>query len=283
MSEIYLLNGKVKSKKEIYFSTLKRGFLYGDGIFETLISRNFKIFRFSEHYNRLKKGAEICNLEIKSKKEIEETIQKHLKKFNIKNGYIRINLWRKTGKRVIPEGKKANTLIIIKKYMPYPSSFYRNGIICIISKKIFRSAHSISNNLKSLNFLENILGKIEAKENGCEETIFLNTDGFITETTVSNIFFVRDNKVYTPSPECGILEGITRKTVIGICRKNKIKVVEGKFYPEILSKCSEVFLTNTLMGIMPVKSINGFFKKRKTEITDFIKSEYLKILKEETG
>ena len=282
MREIYLLNGKIKKASEINLLILKRGFLLGDGIFETLISKNYKIFRFSDHYTRLKEGAEICEIEVEEKEILESQIRRTLEKFKIKNGYIRINVWRKKGERSMPEGRKSNILIIIKNYKPYPSHFYQNGMKCMISKKIFKNEKSILYKIKSFNFIENILGKIEAKENKCQDAIFLNTKGFLTEGTVANLFFVKKDKIYTPSVECGILPGITRKIVIQICRKNRIKIKEGKFKPEFLKECDEVFMTNTLMGIMPVKSIENFFKKKKAEMVEFIKEEYLKILKEET-
>ena len=282
MKEIYLLNGKIKKASEINLLILKRGFLFGDGIFETLISKNYKIFRFSDHYKRLKKGAKICNFEVPEKDKVEKLILRNLKSQKIKNGYIRINVWRKKGERSMPEGKEVNILIIIKNYKPYPSYLYQNGMKCIISKKIFKNEKSLLYKIKSFNFLENILGKIEAKENDCQDVIFLNTKGFLTEGTVSNLFFVKEDKIYTPSVECGILSGITRKIVIQVCRKNRIEIKEGKFKPEFLKECDEVFMTNTLMGIMPVERIGNFFKKKKAEMVEFIKDGYLKILKEET-
>jgi len=282
MSGIYLLNEKIVKGENINFSILKRGFLFGDGIFETLISKNYKIFRFSDHYERMKKGAKMCNFEIPEKDEIEKLILRNLERRRIKNGYIRINLWRKKGERSIPEGKEANTLIIIKNYKPYPSSFYEKGINCTISEKIFKNEKSLLTYIKSFNFLESIIGKQEAKEKNCDETIFLNTEKFIAEATVSNLFFVKKNKVYTPSLDCGILNGITRKIVIEICKKEKIKFEEGKFKPEFLKNCDEIFLTNTIMGIMPVRNIKDFFMKKSSEITDLIKEKYLKILEKET-
>lgn len=282
MSEIYLLNGQRKKTREINLSILKRGVLYGDGIFETLISKNYRIFKFDDHYIRLKEGCKICNMEVPEKDILEKWIRENLEKFRIKNGYIRINVWRKKGERIAVEGRETNTLIIMKNYKPYPSIFYENGIKCMISKKILKNEKSISYKIKSFNFLENILGKIEAKENNCDDVIFLNTEGIIAEATVSNLFFIKNHQIYTPCLKCGILSGITRKIVIQICKKNKINIEEGKFSPEFLKDCDEIFMTNTLMGIMGVESIKEFFKKKKNEMTEFIKEEYKKILKEET-
>ncbi len=282
MPEIYLVNGKVKQKKDIGLPILKRGFLFGDGIFETIISKNYSLFRFFEHYERLKKGADFCGFRIPPKNEIEKSILKYLKKFRMKNGYIRINIWRKKGERVIPEGKETNILIILKNFTSYPKYFYEKGISCIISEKIIRNEKSPLTKIKSFNFLENIIGKIEAKENGCEDTIFLNNNNFLTETTVSNLFLAKNNIVYTPSLDCGILNGITRKIVIEICQKNKIKIKEGKFTAKILSECDEIFITNTLMGIIPVRKVKNFFQNNRNEMTDFIMKKYIEILKEET-
>ncbi len=280
--KIYLFNWEIEQEKDISLSFLERGFLFGDGIFETIISRNYCLFRFSQHYERMKKGAEICNFQITKKNVIEKSIVKCLKKFGIKNGYIRINIWRQKGEGINPEGTETNSLVIIKNFVSYPLSFYEQGMNCIISKKIIRNENSPLTRIKSLNFLENVIGKIEAKENNCDETIFLNNKKFLTEATVSNVFLVQKDKVYTPSLICGILDGITRKVVIEICKENNIEIKEGEFVSEFLVDCDEVFLTNSLMNVMPVKTIRSLSKRNKSEITNFIRNEYLKILKEET-
>jgi aminodeoxychorismate lyase len=281
-SEIYLFNGKKVEGKEIGFNELKRGFLYGDGIFETLLAKNKKIFRFEEHWERMKKGANICNLKIPEKERVKEIILKNLKEKD-KDYYIRINLWREKPEKFSPsKEKESNFLIIIKEFEPYSSKFYEDGINCIISEKVRRNEKSIISKIKSLSFIENVIVKIECEKEKCDDAIILNTSGYISEGSVSNIFFVKDDCVYTPSIECGCLEGITRKVIFEICEKNGIKVKEGFFKLEFLRKVNEVFLTNTLMGIMPVREIKNCFVVKEFRITQSLIKKYNENLRKET-
>ncbi|MCM8818817.1 MAG: aminotransferase class IV [Candidatus Omnitrophica bacterium] len=280
-SETLLFNGKKVDEKEINFSHLKRGFLYGDGIFETMISFNKKIFRFQQHWDRMVFGAKVCNLEVPNKKLIEKLIVD-----NLKEGlcYIRLNLWRKRPNTISTEKEKeTNFLIIIRDFKPYPEKFYKEGMVCGLSKKIRRNNYSIISKIKSLNFLENIILKIEAEKERCDDMIVLDSSGYISEGSVSNIFFVKDNFIYTPSVECGCLEGITRRVIFEISEKENIKVKEGRFKIDFLSDCDEVFLTNTLMGIMPVKEIKGYFKVKKISFTENLIKKYKEIFIKETG
>ncbi len=276
-SEILLFNGKKVNEKELNFSYLKRGFLYGDGIFETMISFDKKIFKFQQHWNRMLFGAKVCNLKVPNKKVIEELILE-----NLKEGfcYIRLNLWRKRPETISPEEQKeTNFLIIIRDFKPYSEKFYKEGMICGISKRIRRNEKSVMCKIKSLNFLENIILKIEAKQEKCDDMIVLNTSGYISEGSVSNIFFVKNNIIYTPSCQSGCLEGITRKIVFEICERENIKIKEGWFKNDFLNDCDEVFLTNTLMGIMPVKEIKEYFKSKSFKVSQYLREKYLKILK----
>ncbi|MFN4226680.1 MAG: aminotransferase class IV [Candidatus Ratteibacteria bacterium] len=277
-SEILLFNGKKVSEKEINFGHLRRGFLYGDGIFETMISFNKKIFRFEEHWNRMVFGAKICGLDVPNKKLIEKLIIDNLKE---EFCYIRLNLWRKRPETISPENQKeTNFLIIIRDFKPYPEKFYKEGIMCGISKKIKRNNLSVISKIKSLNFLENIILKIEAEKERCDDMIVLDNSGYISEGSVSNIFFVKKDVIHTPSCECGCLEGITRKVVFEICEKENIKIKEGRFKIDFLSDCDEIFLTNTLMGIMPVREIKGYFKSKNFKFSQYLTEKYLKILED---
>lgn len=282
-SEILLFNGKKIEDKDLNFNKLRRGFLYGDGVFETLLTRNLKIFRYEDHWERLKKGAKICNLEIPDKEKIKELIEGELKKNKLSQSYIRINIWRKKPFYFNPENeKKTEYLIIIRKFKPYPNRFYKEGIKCMVSNKVKRNENSVLSKIKSFNYLENIILKIESKENNFEDAVVLNTDNYISCGSVSNIFFVKNKRIYTPSLECGCLEGITRKVIFEICKKEKIEIKEGFFKVDFLNDCEEVFLTNTLMGIMPIREIKGYFKSKNFEITTNLSEKYKKIFEEET-
>lgn len=274
-SEILLFNGKKVEREDLNYNELRRGFLYGDGIFETLISVNGKIFRFEEHWERMKFGAKICNLKIPDKNEVKELILKNLTDGSY---YIRLNLWRKNPETFSPvKEKETNFLIIIRKFYPYSEKFYKEGMKCSISKSIRRNEKSVISKIKSINFLENIILKIEAEKERCDDMIVLDNSGYISEGSVANIFFVKDSIVYTPSLECGCLSGITRKIIFEICEKEKIKIKEGFFKPEFLKNCDEVFLTNTLMGIMPVKEIRKYFTAKSFSVTKYLMKKYFEI------
>ncbi|HOL21557.1 MAG TPA: aminotransferase class IV [bacterium] len=275
MKTIYILDGKKIKERDITFSHLKRGFLYGDGIFETLRAKDNRIFMWTEHIKRLKKGAGVCGLGITEKiEDIKEDIERHIEKENIRDAYIRINIWREKPDFFDPgQEKKTHILVIIRRYHPYPENFYREGVRCIVSKKYFKNEKSPIVYIKSLNYLENILARMEAKKNYCDDAVLLNTSGYIASGTVSNFFFVKKDVIYTPSIDCGILPGTTRGLVIGICKKNRIKLKEGRFTLKDLKGAEEVFLTNTLMGVLPVREIKGTFKGKDFSISRFLMEE----------
>ena len=280
-SEILIFNGK--KVDDLEYEDLKRGFLYGDGIFETLISRNFKIFRFEQHWERLEKGANICDFEMPYKERLKKLVEDILIKYRLKNSYIRINLWRKKPQTFSPQkNRKTNSLVIIRKLKNYPIKFYREGMRCIISKRIRKNEKSLISQIKSFNYLENIILKIEAEKENFDDAIVLNNSGYICEGSVSNIFFVKSYKIYTPSIECGCLDGITRRILFEICKENGIEIKEGFFKLDFLKECEEVFLTNTLMEIMPVVEIKDYFRTKGFKFTKNLIEKYEQILKKET-
>jgi len=272
----YILDGKEVEEKEITLSHLKRGFFYGDGVFETLRAKGSRIFMWDEHIKRLKKGAKVCGMIFRSEdmKKIRRDIERHLKKEGIGDAYIRVNLWRAHPDSFDPAvEKKAHLLVVIRKHHPYPERFYKEGIRCIVSKNFFKNESSPLVYIKSLNYLENILARMEAKKNHFDDAILLNTAGYLASATVSNIFFVKDSIVCTPSIDCGVLPGTIRGLVIEICKENRIRLKEGKFTLKDLKGAEELFLTNTLMGVLPVREIKGIFKGRKFTLSILFREE----------
>ncbi|MCM8772242.1 MAG: aminotransferase class IV [Candidatus Omnitrophica bacterium] len=281
--ERLIFNGKKINSKDLDFYFLRRGFLYGDGIFETLLANNSKIFRFNQHWKRLENGSEICNLELPKREKVEKLIKKELEELGNGKYYIRINLWRSKPEKFNPgKIRKSYYLVIIRKFEPYSVKFYKEGIRCIVSEKIKRNEKSVLSKIKSLNYLENIILKIESKKENFDDAIVLNNSGYIVGGSVSNVFFVKNDIVFTPSLECGSLEGITRKVIFEICEKEKIELREGFFNLDFLKECKEVFLTNTLMGIMPVKEIRGYFKSENFKLTRVLSEKYNEIFLKET-
>ncbi len=255
---IYLNNAIVKAS-DAKVSVFDHGFLYGDGIFETMRAYNGVIFMFDEHLSRLFRSAAYISLDIKrSISDIKIAIYETLKANSLSNAYVRLSISRGYGPIGIdPDLCKENTFVIIaNQFKSYPNSYYLEGIDTIVSSVRRNPVEALNPQIKSLNFLNNILAKIEAKKMQAMEAIMLNIEGFISEGTISNIFFAKDEMLYTPSINCSILDGITRGVVIELAKRNGIKLIEGQFRLEELHSASEVFLTNSSMELMPVRRVN---------------------------
>ncbi|BCB95230.1 branched chain amino acid aminotransferase [Dissulfurispira thermophila] len=252
------LNNKIVPASEAKVSVFDHGFLYGDGIYETMRVYDGVIFMLDEHIKRLYRSASLIGLNIPKKiPDIKISIYETLKANSLTNAYVRLTISRGYGTIGLdPDLCKEPTFVVMtNEFKSYPRSYYKEGIKSIISSVRRNLKEAINPQIKSLNFLNNILAKIEAKQADVYEAIMLNAEGYLTEGTISNIFFVKDNILCTPSVECGILDGITRAIVIDLALKNGLEVKEGKFTPEELYMASEVFITNTTMEVMPVSSI----------------------------
>ncbi|MCX7913212.1 MAG: branched-chain-amino-acid transaminase [Thermodesulfovibrionales bacterium] len=269
------LNDKIVPASEAKISIFDHGFLYGDGVFETMRSYGGVVFKLDEHIQRLFRSARFINLEVgRTPEEIKKALYKTLNANDLTDSYIRVSLSRGYGPIGIdPDLCKENTFTIITtEFKRYPDSFYLEGVDAIISNIRRNPKEALNPLIKSMNFLNNILAKIEAKKKQAFEAIMLNMEGYIAEGTVSNIFFVKDSSLYTPSLECSILDGITRGVVIELAKKRGIGVQEGKYIAEELLKADEIFLTNTSLEMVPVKRVND---------TEFKVGEIYKLLHEE--
>lgn len=274
---IYLNHAIVKAS-DAKISVFDHGFLYGDGIFETMRAYDGVIFMFDEHLNRLFRSAAFISLDIgRSISDIKIAIYETLMANSLSNAYVRLSISRGYGPIGIdPDLCKENTFVIItNEFKSYPNAYYLEGIDTIISSVRRNPPEALNPQIKSLNFLNNILAKIEAKKMQAMEAIMLNMDGFIAEGTISNIFFAKDEILYTPSINCSILDGITRGVVINLAKRNGIKIIEGQFRLEELFNASETFLTNSSMELMPVRKVND--KKYSVgKIYNFLHKEYKK-------
>lgn len=259
-TKFIFLNGKIIPNTDGYISSDDRGFLFGDGIFETLRSYNGKPFKLTEHLQRMRSSAEKLSISFEyTNAEISESIKELIGKNNVQDAYIRITLSRGAGKNGlgINENLKSTMLIQAKSFTPYERRLYDEGIPLIVSRHR-RSASCPISSHKTTNLLTSILLKEEAKRMSANEVVVINTDGYVAECVVSNIFMVNNGSVVTPSPDTNILPGITRKTVLDICRNSGIPAREECFKIETLIKAKEVFITNSLMEIMPVSRIDDF-------------------------
>jgi len=254
------LNDRFVDRKEAVVSVFDHGFLYGDGVYETLRAYGRRIFMLAQHLARLQRSAHLIGLELPIPEKdwpplLNEAIQR--------NGLDEADL-RSTGSR--GEGdigldpalcRRPTVVILALPFKPYPVHLLQEGVQLAIVPVRRNLAAALSPQIKSLNFLNNILAKREAVKAGAFDGLMLNAEGHLTECTASNVFFVQAGRLCTPSVDCGILDGITREVVILLAREQRIPVEAGRYTPESLRQAEECFLTNTTMEIMPVREVDG--------------------------
>jgi len=281
------INGEIFDEDKATISIFDRGFLYGDGIFETLRSYDGVVFRLKDHLDRLYSSMKSFKiLERISNKETEKAIYNLLQINNLKDASIRITVSRGISKHRglnISQGEISNVVITTHRFIPPPAKIYKIGIKLDISR-FKKNSQGFLNRFKALNYLESIIARSEAIPKGSFETIFLNESGYICEGTISNIFMVKGNKLMTPSLECGVLPGITRKIVLELASNAGLEVEEGRFKDNQLKNSDEVFMTNSLIEIIPVIKIdNKQIKDGKVgPLTLKIHSLYKELVKKET-
>ncbi len=269
------LDGVIVPESQAVVSVYDHGFLYGDGVYETMRSYGGIVFLVRRHMDRLARSAALIRLKVPEAESLIEAVDQTLEANKLSDAYIRITLSRGKGPIGLDPGLcERHTLVVIAEpFREYPVACYEKGVQFIIAKTRRNLADAIDPKIKSLNFLNNILAKIEAKERGAYEAVMLNAAGFLTEGTVCNIFFVSKGTLCTPSVETGILDGITRELVIGLARRHGLRVEEGMFYPNDLLGASEVFFTNTTAEVMPVAGIEDV-KFEVGEITRTLRRLY---------
>ncbi|MBF0557734.1 MAG: aminodeoxychorismate lyase [Nitrospirae bacterium] len=281
------LNNKLVPSAEAKVSVFDHGFLYGDGIYETMRVYEGVVFQVDEHLKRLRRSASLIGLDVpKSDDDIKASVYETLIANTLSDAYLRLTISRGYGEIGLdPDLCKEPTFIIIaQKFKSYPRSYYEEGISLKIASVRRNLIEALNPQIKSLNFLNNILAKIEARKAGANEAIMLNASGHLAEGTISNIFFLRDGVLNTPSIGCGILDGITRSLVIDLAAKNSILVKEGEFVPEDLLGASEVFITNSTMEVMPVSKVDEktfkagetaalLLAKYKKEVTGYVREK----------
>jgi len=255
------INGKLYQKDEAKISVFDHGLLYGDGVFEGIRSYNRLVFKLKEHIDRLFESAHSILLEIPlTKEKLIKAVIQTLKENNLKDGYIRLVVTRGEGDLGLDPRKckgKATVIIITDKIVFYPEKFYKEGLEIITVPTVRNLPEALNPQIKSLNYLNNILAKIEAVNAGFDEAIMLDSLGYVAECTGDNIFIVKRQHLYTP-PQCmGSLRGITRDTVLEIARKDKIPVHEHVLTRHEVYISDECLLTGTAAEIIPVVKVDG--------------------------
>lgn len=258
--KIYI-NGKFYEKEDAKISVFDHGLLYGDGVFEGIRAYNRRVFKLKEHIDRLYESAHSIMLHIPMSREamIKEVVRT-IKANNLNDSYIRLVITRGVGDLGLDPRKcyaGASVIIIADKINLYPEETYKRGLSIVTVPTVRNLTEAINPQIKSLNYLNNILAKIEATNAGSEEAIMLDSMGYVTECTGDNIFVVKSGHLYTP-PQCmGILRGITRDAILEIARKAKISVHEHVITRHEVYISDECFLTGTAAELIPVVRVDG--------------------------
>ncbi|PWU15300.1 MAG: branched-chain-amino-acid transaminase [Verrucomicrobia bacterium] len=257
--KIYI-DGKFYDERNAKISVFDHGLLYGDGIFEGIRAYNGRVFRLKEHIDRLFYSAKAILLDIPlSHGEVMAATVKTCRLNKIRDGYIRLVVTRGVGTLGLNPNrcKNPSVIIIADKIQLYPPALYEKGME-IVTVPTVRNLHSALNPaIKSLNYLNNVLAKIEASNAGCEEAVMLNAEGFVSECTGDNIFIIKGNRLFTPPLSAGALHGITRQVVMEIAADSGMQVCEPNLTRYDLFNADECFLTGTGAELVPIVKIDG--------------------------
>ena len=253
------VDGKYVPKEQASISIYDHGFLYGDGVYEAIRAYDGIIFKLREHIDRLFESAKSIKIEMPfSKDDLRGLVVEVLRKNQLKNSYIRIVVSRGRGRMgVDPRNCPKPTIVIMAE--PREPLFGENvrGISAIVSSLRRTPSWSLDPRIKTLNYLNNIMAKIEAIESGVEEAIMLNEQGYVAETSTENIFIVKNGIVSTPHPSQGVLRGITRDTIVEIARELGYTLEERAITVHELYNADEVFVTGTAAEVVPIVKITG--------------------------
>lgn len=260
MSKWVYVSGEYVLKDKAKISVFDHGFLYGDGVFEGIRVYGGRVFRLEEHLQRLWESARAISLEVPlSRVKLKEKILETLRRNELRDAYIRLIVSRGKGDLGLDPGKcsQAEVIIITDKISIYAEELYEKGLEVIIASTRRNIPSALNCRIKSLNYLNNILAKIEATREEMPEAVMLNKDGYVAECTGDNIFIVKEKKLVTPPIWMGILKGITRDVVIELAQKEGIAVEENIFTPFALYNSDECFLTGTAAEVIPVTRVDG--------------------------
>jgi len=254
------LDGKLVDEADAKISVFDHGLLYGDGVFEGIRVYNSRIFELEAHIRRLYESAKAIRLDVPmSKSELIRAVEKTTEANGVINGYIRLGVTRGVGTLglnpfICEDGR---LFIIADNIQLYPEELYEKGMKVISATTVRNHPLAVPPQLKSLNYLNNILAKIEALDNDVPEAIMYNHEGYVAEATADNVFIVRNSRIFTPPLEAGALEGITRGIVIKLAREENIEVVEKNLTRFDLYICDEFFLTGTAAEVIGIVEIDG--------------------------
>jgi branched-chain amino acid aminotransferase len=259
-SPVMYLNGKMGDVADAKLSVIDHGFLYGDGIFEGIRAYGGKVWKLDEHLDRLYKSAHVLLIEMPiTKQEMRQVVREALRANGLRDAYIRVTVTRGTGLGLDPKHIQGATVAIMpSKLSLYPQEMYDAGLdVITVSTRVARP-DSWEVRVKSTGkYLNNIMAKSEANRMGAGEGLMLNMEGYVAEATGDNIFVISGNRILTPPPSAGILEGITRMVTMDIANTSGYRVIEQNMTLFDVYTADEVFLTGTAAEMIPVRSVDG--------------------------
>ena len=260
MSRLIFMNDRIVPEHEARVSVFDHGLLYGDGVFEGLRSYSGRVFRLDAHLDRLWASAKAICLTIPlSKEAVAQAVNDTLAANNLVDGYVRLIVTRGVGSLGLDPNRTRDpqVIVIADTIALYPKEHYEKGLRIVTAATQRVQSAALSPRIKSLNYLNNIMAKLEGLQAGCVEALMLNHKGEVAECTGDNIFVVRGSRLLTPPPDAGILEGITRNAVMELAHTAGIDCREATLTRHDLYTADECFLTGTAAEVIPVVDIDG--------------------------
>ncbi|MCH8920801.1 MAG: aminotransferase class IV, partial [Chloroflexi bacterium] len=243
MRWIYL-NGELVRQETATVSALDRGLLYGYGLFETMRSYGGRVFRLEQHYQRLRDGAARLAMDVPlTLRELSDAVEIVLQRNELSDARVRLMLTAGA------EGAAGSVVLLAREVTEYPRQLYRRGMSALVSS-MRRNETSFLSGVKSFNYLDNLLAREDARRQGADEAIILNTRGLVAEGSASNMFLVLDGRLVTPNLSSGCLAGITRQAVLELAAAAELEPVESEVEPSAFEDASEAFLTGSVMEVM---------------------------------
>jgi len=292
MNEKVYLNGQIVPAEKALLSVNDHGFLYGYGLFETMRAYNGKMSLLDRHIKRLHEAAKVIGLEDKIKDiDLAKACSDTLAANELKEARVRLTVTNGDGAALpwVDKGAKPTIVVTAVPYTPFPEGKYNTGFHAGIASER-RMKQSSFSAMKSINYLLNVVERMEAAAKGLDETIILNDEGYIAEGGGSNVFFVDGGKLVTPSLDNGIIPGVTREVVIELGGKLGIIVREGPVGIGIIKRCEEAFMTNAIIEVMPITQVSDNAGNSVTinggkpgEVTRRLMAAYREMVKKETG
>ncbi|MCS7467965.1 branched-chain-amino-acid transaminase [Stieleria sp. ICT_E10.1] len=260
MSRQIYINGQFHAPEDAKISVYDHGLLYGDGVFEGMRIYGKKVFRLAEHLKRLDESACAINLQLPiSLEQLAADTNETVAKNEIVDGYIRLIVTRGVGPLGLDPFKCSDpqVIIIADSITLYPESYYENGLELVTASTIRNHPAALSPRIKSLNYLNNILAKMEGLKAGCIEALMLNHKGEVAECTGDNLFVIKNGRLNTPPIEAGILEGVTRNAVLELAREAGIETTELPMTRHDIYVADECFLTGSAAEVIPAVTLDG--------------------------